>query len=140
MARGWVPLAIQAVVVLNSILLATCGAPPRPPPHQFIVWQKLGSWSGTGAVQTDPFLSATGMLRIIWQANSHSELADSSFRVFLHSAVSGRRLALVVDHRGTGRNTEYVNDDPREFYLVIESRGVDWSVEVAEGIRASRAR
>jgi hypothetical protein len=59
------------------------------------------------------------------------------FRVTVHSAVSGRPLVVAVDHHGAGRDTAYVNEDPREFYLVVESSAVDWDVAVDEGIRAT---
>jgi hypothetical protein len=45
---------------------------------------------------------------------------------------------LAVEHRGPGRDVAYVNEDPREFFLVIESTGLEWSVEVAEGIPATK--
>ena len=52
---------------------------------------------------------------------------------------SQARLALVqaVDQRGVGRGTAYVSEDPREFYLVVESSNLDWSVTVEEGIAAT---
>jgi hypothetical protein len=74
------------------------------------------------------------MLRVIWEARNEQAPDTGTLRVSLYSAVSGRYLAPVVDHRGVGRHTEYINEDPRGFYLVIESANVDWSVEVAEGI------
>jgi hypothetical protein len=57
--------------------------------------------------------------------------------VTVNSAVSGRPLELVVDHRGNGHGIAYVNEDPRLFHLVIESGNVDWSVAIEEAVVAS---
>ncbi len=102
------------------------------------VWRRLGAWSGRGVVQTEAFISDTGLLRVVWEARSTAGAPVGTLRVSVHSAVSGRLLALAVDQRGAGRSTAYVIEDPRSFYLVIESTGLDWSVEVAEGIPATR--
>jgi hypothetical protein len=101
-----------------------------------IVWQKLGTWSGRGVLQTDPFVSDSGMLRVGWEARGAGDPAAATLRVSVHSAVSGRSLAVAVDHRGPGRDTVYINEDPRAFFLVIESANLEWSVDVDEGIPA----
>ena len=134
-----VPPGIRVAIFLSASLFAACGASPKPSTRDVVVWQNLGSWSGRGVLQTSPFESDTGMLRVSWEARNETPSTEGTLRVSLHSAVSGRHLALVVDHRGAGRDTEYVNEDPRGFYLVIESGGVEWAVEVAEGIPARRA-
>jgi hypothetical protein len=113
-----------------------CGDSPAPPSRDVVVWQKLGSWSGHGPLQTNPFENETGMLRLDWRARSDRTPATEIFRVFLHSAVSGRSLSVPVDHQGAGSGTAFINEDPRGFYLVIESAGLDWTVDVAEGIPA----
>jgi hypothetical protein len=91
-------------------------------------------------LQTDAFISDTGQLRIVWEARAASPARTDaeSFRVSVHSAVSGRLLVTAVEHRGAGRNTTYVTEDPRSFFLVIESANLEWSVEVAEGVPALR--
>ena len=43
------------------------------------------------------------------------------FTVTLHSGVSGAPLLEAVEHKGVGRDVAYVTEDPREFFLVIES-------------------
>jgi hypothetical protein len=93
-----------------------------------------------GVLQTQPFENDTGMLRVVWQARRTRPSADATLRVYLHSAVSGRRLALAVEHRGAGGDTTYINEDPRGFYLVIESTGLEWTVDVAEGIPARQVQ
>lgn len=128
--------SVRLACLLAAGVCAACGAPPEPAAatRDVVVWHKLGSWSGRGLLQTEPFENDTGMLRVDWKATSDAIPADGTFRVFLHSAVSGRRLAVAVDHRGAGSDTAYISEDPRGFYLVIESAGLDWTVDVAEGI------
>ena len=51
-----------------------------------------------------------------------------------HSAISGRVLEQVVDHRGDGKGVGYVNQDPHVFYLMVESDHVDWTLSVEEAV------
>jgi hypothetical protein len=43
-------------------------------------------------------------------------------------------VTVAVDHQGAGSGIAYVSEDPREFFLVVDSSGVDWNMEVQEGI------
>jgi hypothetical protein len=110
------------------------GGDSRTPGGETIVWKKIKSWSGRGLLQTDPFENDTGMLRVDWTAREDGTQSDRTLRVILHSAVSGRSLSTPVDHHGPGAGTAFVNEDPRGFFLVIESTGLEWTVEAAEGI------
>ena len=114
---------------------ATCRK-PAPPAEEITVWQRRGTWTGHAGTQTDPFISDTGLLRITWEARGASP--DATFRITVHSDVSGRPLLVAVDRHGPGRDVAYVTEDPRQFFLVIDSEGLDWSVEVAEGVAATR--
>ncbi len=125
--------------LLTACLFAACCSSPQPATDDVTVWRPLGSWAGKGLLQTDAFISDTGLLRITWEAHTTNADADT-LRISVHSAVSGRVLVVAVDHHGAGRDVTYVSEDPRSFFLVIEATGVDWSVEVAEGIGASRKR
>jgi hypothetical protein len=98
------------------------------------VWRPLGSWSGRALLQTDAFISDTGLLRVTWKARDDASTERGTLRISLHSDVSGRLLSNVVEHRGAGADVAYVNEDPRAFFLVIESKNLEWSVEVAEGL------
>jgi hypothetical protein len=104
-----------------------------------VVWRALGSWSGRGSTQTDPFISDTGSLRLRWETSNESAPGTGSFRVTVHSDVSGRPLILAVDARGVGRDTAYVTEDPRTFFLAVESANVDWTVAAEEGVAATAA-
>lgn len=79
------------------------------------------------------------MLRVRWEARNEDLQGTGTLRVTVHSAVSGRPLVVAVDHRGVGHDSAYVNEDPREFYLVVESAHLDWTVAVDEGIPATMA-
>jgi len=53
----------------------------------------LGSWSGRGNAQTGSFPSVTGSMRVLWRTD-HELLADAgTFRLTIHSAISGRPLS-----------------------------------------------
>ena len=57
-----------------------------------------------------------------------------SLRLTLHSAISGRPLAPIAEHQGEGEDTVYLSEDPRDFFVVVESAGLDWSLRVEEGV------
>jgi hypothetical protein len=94
----------------------------------------VGAWSGREDSQTDSFNIESGQWRIKWTTSNEKTPGEGTFRVTVHSAVSGRPLALAVEHRGIGHDTAYVNEDPRLFHLVIESHDVDWSLSVEESV------
>jgi hypothetical protein len=102
-----------------------------------VVWRRLGTWSGHGSMQTDPFISDTGSLRLRWETSREALPGTGTFRVTLHSDVSGRSLLVAVDVRGVGRDTTYVTEDPRPFFLAVESANLDWTVEADEAVAAT---
>jgi hypothetical protein len=118
-----------------------CRRAPKAEATQIAVgWRPLGSWSGSGDVQTDSFNIESGQWRIKWETRNERVPGVGTFRITVHSAVSGRPLNVAVDHRGAGHDIAYVNEDPRLFHLVIESRGLDWSVSVEEAVIGSIRR
>jgi len=123
---------------LISAALAAPGCrrerPPAEPPKPAVAWRAVGSWSGTGNRQTESFTSETGALRIRWTTSGRGDRANGGFKLTAHSAISGRLLEQVVDHRGAGEGTGYVNQDPHVFYLMVESDRLDWTFAVEEGI------
>jgi hypothetical protein len=100
------------------------------------VWRSLGSWSGHGLMQTEGFIG-NGALRVIWETRNEAAPNTGTFGVTVHSGVSGRPLVQAVEHRGVGRGTAYVSEDPRDFYLLVESSNLDWAVTVEEAIPAT---
>ncbi len=97
----------------------------------------MGAWSGVGVMQTEAFISTTGTLRVQWETRNERVPGQGTFSVVLHSGVSGRSLLTVVEHRGTGRATTYVSEDPREFFFVVDAEHLDWSLTVDEGVAAT---
>jgi len=99
-------------------------------------WRPIGSWSGHGNIQTESFNIESGQLRVKWETKNQTSPGPGKFRAVVHSAVSGRPIALAVEHEGIGKDTAYVSDEPRLYYLEIESSGIDWSVKVEEAVVA----
>jgi hypothetical protein len=97
-------------------------------------WRRVGSFSGRGNSQTESFNIESGQWRIKWVTTNEKPAGAGTFQVMVHSAVSGRPMMMAVEHRGTGRGTAYVNEDPRLYHLVIESSNVDWSVAMEEAV------
>jgi len=89
-------------------------------------------------MQTDPFISDTGSLRLRWETRNETSPGRGIFRVTLHSDVSGRPLLVAVDTRGVGHDTTYVNEDPRSFFLAVESANIEWTLAADEGVAATR--
>ena len=129
-------LGYPAVLASLVFLGVACGGDAPPATREVTAWRKLGTWSGQGPISTDPFISDTGTLRLHWETRSESAPGKGFFKVTVFSDVSGRPLLVAVDHQGTGMDTIYVNEDPRPFYLGIESAHLEWSVSVDEAIPA----
>jgi len=128
----------KILVLLGVVLFSTScrdeAAGARTPT---VVWRKLGAWSGHGSMQTEPFISDTGSLRLRWETSNETRPGTGILRVTVHSDVSGRSLVLAVDARGVGRDTAYVSEDPRPFFLAVESANLDWSIVAEEGVAAT---
>lgn len=125
------------VLLGTALLSASCrdnGARERTPT---VVWRKLGTWSGRGSMQTEPFISDTGSLRLRWETTHEATPGTGTFRVTLHSDVSGRPLLVAVDVRGVRGDTTYVTEDPRPFFLAVESANLDWTIEADEAVAAT---
>jgi hypothetical protein len=88
-------------------------------------------------MQTEPFISDTGSMRLRWTTTNEAAPGTGTFRVTVHSDVSGRALVLAVDTRGAGSDVTYVSEDPRSFFLAVESANVDWTVMADEGVTAT---
>lgn len=115
-----------------GMVVSGCRSQPKPQAKPAkVIWQKVGSWSGRGDAQTESFDIGYEPCRIRWEARNASQ--NGMLRVTLHSAISGRDLAELVDHQGNGHDTSFVRVDPHYSYLVIESKDVDWSVTMEEG-------
>lgn len=96
------------------------------------MWKQLGAWSGHGNAQTESFVGLTGSLRLRWHTINENPKGRGRFKLLLQSAISGRTLQEPVDEEGTGEGTVYAADDPRVFYISVESTSLDWSFTVEE--------
>ena len=127
--------------VVAACLGGACSPPPakQAPQQELVIWKQLGKWSGRGNAQTESFLGLTGSMRMHWQTKNESPQGTGTFLMVLRSAISGRELQNPVDERGVGEGTAYVADDPRTFYVTIESANVDWLFTVEEAVFGSQA-
>ena len=131
--------AIRVLVLALGVALlagACRGAAPQTG-EPAVVWRSLGSWSGRGSMQTDAFISDTGTMRLRWETRNESAPGAGYFRITVHSDVSGRSLVQAVDVKGVGSETAYVTEDPRPFFLAVESANLDWSVTAEEAVAAT---
>lgn len=124
------------VLAVMLLLVSACAAPPDPPPAPVAVTRALGTWTGRGS-QTIGIVSESGRLRIAWRTTDARDPSArggeaGSFRLALHSAVSGRPIELITDHRGAGEGVVDVADDPRPYNFLVDARGVEWTFSVEE--------
>jgi hypothetical protein len=96
-------------------------------------WRSLGSWSGRGSTQTESFLVQGSVVRVRWETKNEGSANTGTFRLSMHSAISGRSLAVVADHHGAGKGEAYVPEEPRPTYMLVESDDLEWSFTVEEG-------
>ncbi len=150
-------------LVVTILLLALCalalsvywsGSQPEAVSKTFAMgWRPIMSQSGHGSTQTETFQIDTGQWRIKWatkfeakatparaarsqtaQTEAKRAALTKKFRLSVHSGVSGRLITVALDHHGAGSGIAYVAEEPRMFFLAIESAGLDWTVHVEEGI------
>jgi hypothetical protein len=132
--RRWLTWWLAAPIAAGFLAVG-CGTPPAEPVQQeVVVWKKLGEWSGNGNLQTESFIGLTGALRMRWQTKNEAPAGMGTFKLLLQSAISGRVLQEPVDETGTGEGMAYVAEDPRGFYMSVESANLDWSVTVEEAV------
>ena len=120
-------LALTAILIITA-----CRQAPKPESKPLIGWRPAGTWSGRGDSQTDSFNIESGQWRIKWAATNEQPAGSGTLLVTAHSAISGRPIAIAIDHKGPGSGIAYINEDPRLYHLVIESRNLDWSMKVEE--------
>ena len=102
-----------------------------------MIWERAGSWSGRGDMETNSFPGASGYLRFTWETSNETKPGEGRFKLMLGSSISGRVIMTVVDHKGAGRDVAYVSEEARTFYVKIESANEDWKVIVDEGFSAT---
>jgi hypothetical protein len=125
---------LLVAAVLMTVSCRSHRPEPAPANNSALGWRPIASWSGGGNTQTDSFNIGSGQWRIKWETSHEQSPGKSYFRLKVHSLVSGRFVETAVDHQGVGRDVVYVAEEPRAFFLVIESGGIDWNVAVEEGV------
>src|SRR5262245_36816043 len=59
-----------AILVLVAVAAGVSCANQTPGAQtDSVIWRKLGAWSGRGPMQTEPFISETGSLRLRWETS-----------------------------------------------------------------------
>jgi hypothetical protein len=121
------------LLITAMATIVACREQKRPQEkHTRVLWKPIASWSGHGNIQTDSFEMEAGNWRVKWETHNAKDPQAGVFRVDVHSAISGRPLETAVEHRGDGRDIAYIDEDPRVFFLVIDSKDLEWSVTVEE--------
>ena len=125
-------MVLLAVAVLAG---GACRSQPKPAAkREVVVWRAIGSWSGQGNTQTGSFTDDSGAMRVRWETRKESFPGKGTFRLSLHSAISGRPLAVAVDQRGVGHGTAEIQEDPHVAYLVVESANIEWAFTLEEAV------
>ena len=124
-------------IVAVVFLLPSCTQPPPKSAEQTVIWDHAGSWSGRGNLETNSFPSSSGYLRFTWETSNETKPGEGRFKLILGSSISGRLIQVVVDSQGATRDVSYVSEEPRTFYLKVESANEDWKVTVDEGFSAT---
>ena len=100
----------------------------------------VGSWQGTGTKSVGDINSDTGRFHITWETRHEQPAGQGTFKLTVRSAVSGRTLQVVVDHRGEGRGAVDFADTGRIYDFLVESQHVEWSFSVTEVYEAYEKR
>lgn len=129
---------LRRLAFLSILVAVSCRDVPKTVDKEVLVWRPVNTWTGHTNLQTESFPGESGAFQVHWESKPLREAPAAIFKVTLHSAVSGRPLVVAVEHPGAGKDTAYVVEDPREFYLVIEGQGTAWSVTLEEGLRATK--
>ena len=117
-----------------ALAVAMAGCSPKPSEPQQIVaaTRQVGAWKGRGTATVGDIPSETGRFRIVWETTNESPPGAGTFKLTMRSAISGRPLQLVADHRGVGSGTASYDEGPRTYDFLVESTNVDWSFRVEE--------
>jgi hypothetical protein len=118
------------------LLLPSCSQAPPKPAQQTMIWERAGSWSGRGDLETNSFPS-NGYLRFTWETSNETKPGEGRFKLILGSSISGRQILVVVDSKGPGHDVAFVSEEARTFYVKVESANEDWKFTVDEGFSAT---
>jgi hypothetical protein len=128
---------VPVVIAIVASVLAggACRSQPKPATkREVVVWHAIGSWSGQGNTQTGSFTDDSGAMRVRWETRKESSPGQGTFQLSLHSAISGRPLAMAVDQHGVGRGSAEIQEDPHVAYMVVESANIEWAFTLEEAV------
>ena len=112
--------------------LVSCSPKPSTPQDIVAVTSQVGAWQGRGSATVGDIPSETGRFRIHWETTNQSPAGAGTFKLMMRSAISGRTLQLVVDHKGVGAGTADYDEGPRTYDFLVESANLDWKFRVDE--------
>jgi hypothetical protein len=127
--RAGAALALIVVVVGGFDGCRRVDAPAR---RVITASRPVGAWQGTGSKSVGDINSDTGRFQITWETRREQPQGTGTFTLTVRSAVSGRPLQVVVDHRGEGHGRVDFADAGRIYDFLIESRNLEWSFSVDE--------
>ena len=126
--------ALVATLMVPVLFLSGCDSPPVKPKEPLVGWRHITDFSGRGSTQTESFNIEATQWRIKWETKGDTTPSTGKLLLMVNSAVSGRPIALGVEHVGNGKGIAYVTEDPRFYYLVITSENLDWSLSIDEEV------
>ena len=119
-----------ALLIVSA--LVSCSPKPSIPQDIVAVTREVGAWQGHGTATVGDIPSETGRFRIHWETTNESPAGAGTFKLTMRSAISGRPLQLVVDHKGVGAGTADYDEGPRTYDFLVESANLDWKFRVDE--------
>jgi hypothetical protein len=122
---------LSAALVIVATL-ASCSPAPIKPADIMAVTRQVGAWNGHGTATVGDIPSETGQFRIVWETSNESPAGTGTFKLTMRSAISGRTLQIVVDHKGVGTGTASYDEGPRTYDFLVESANLDWKFKVEE--------
>jgi hypothetical protein len=126
--------ALTVVFLVPVLSLPGCNSAPAKPKTPLVGWRHIADFSGRGSTQTESFNIESTQWRIKWETKGDTTPSTGTLLLMVNSAVSGRPIALGVEHNGNGKGIAIVTEDPRYYYLVITSNNLDWSFSVDEEV------
>lgn len=122
----------RALLVIPALMLASCSPAPTKPQDIVAVTRQVGAWQGHGTASVGDIPSETGRFTITWETTNESPAGTGIFRLTMRSAISGRNMQVVADHRGVGTGTASYDEGPRTYDFLVESANLDWKFRVDE--------
>jgi len=122
----------RVAVLALAVWVAACSPAPTKPADIVAVTREVGSWQGHGTASVGDIPSETGHFRIIWETSNESPAGTGTFKLTMRSAISGRTLQIVTDHKGVGTGTAQYEEGPRTYDFLVESTNLDWKFRVEE--------